>query len=116
MKRSRHATQPESVDQTALVRAVRDHLLTLGDFGHLRVYHHGPFIVIAQPGPPDDPEDDDPVMRLTPIGASQFGASFCAPAGNWEKLPVSGTLQAVLVKATTMLGPWLDADPIIDAT
>lgn len=116
MKRSRCATQPGSADQTTLVRAVRNHLTTLGDFGHLRVYHHCQFIVIAQPGTPDEPNDDDPVMRLTPLGASQFGVSFCAFAGNWEKLPISGTLHDVLAEATRMLGPWLDPDPIIDAT
>ena len=100
-------TSSAQAPQTALLEVVRAKLLALGDFGHLHVRRAKDHIVIEQPGPPDDPNDCLPVLRLTPIGGFHFGLSLYRHTGRWEKLPVSGPLATVLADAVNMLGPWL---------
>lgn len=116
MKRAPRMTPSQRVAHNALAEVVRTKLLALGDFEHLRVRRDGAHVVVEQPGPPDAPDDSDPVMRLTPIGGFRFGLSFCRRASRWEKLPVSGLLADVLAEAVQMLGPWLAPDPIIPGT
>jgi hypothetical protein len=110
MKRAPRAA-PRTDDQRrakgTLLQVARAKLLELGDFGHLVVRWHGEHMVIEHPGPPDDPEDRDAVLRLTPLGGFNFGLSLRRHTGRWEKLPVSGLLAGVLVDAVQMLGPWL---------
>src|SRR5258708_16600253 len=52
----------------ALTTVVRDKLLALGDFAHLHVRRDREHVVVEQPGPPAEPHDPAPVLRLTPIG------------------------------------------------
>jgi len=105
---ARSRLEPDPVAELARTR-----LLQLGDFAHLQVRREGPHVVIERPGPADDPEDRDPVLRLTPIGIPNFGLSLRRPPGRWEKLPISGPLADVLAEAVQLLGPWLAPDPII---
>lgn len=115
-KRPRLPTPAEQIAQNAIVEIVRTKLVALGDFRHLIVRRQDEHIVVAQPGPPEHPEDGDPVLRLTPIGGFRFGLSFRSPSGRWEKIPVSGVLANVLADAVVMLAPWLAPDPIISGT
>ena len=104
-------TATERFVQNALIDIVRAKLVALGDFGHLHVRRTDEYLLIEQPGPPEDPEDRHPVLRLTPIGGFRFGLSLHNSSGRWEMLPVSGLLADVLTDAVRMLGPWLAADP-----
>ena len=107
--RAPHRTDDEQRAKETLLHVARAKLLELGDFGHLVVRWQGEHMVIEHPGPHDDPEDRDPVLRLTPLGGFDFGLSLRRHTGRWEKLPVSGLLGAVLIDAVQMLGPWLSA-------
>ncbi len=111
MKATATKRAPRAVDQRkakdTLLQVARAKLLELGDFGHLVVRWQGEHLVIEQPGPPDDPEDRDSVLRLTPLGGFNFGLSLRRHSARWEKLPVSGLLGVVLTDAVQMLGPWL---------
>jgi hypothetical protein len=100
----------------ALTAVVRDKLLALGDFAHLHVRRDREHVVVEQPGPPDDPDDREPVLRLTPIGGFQFGLSRMRVDGRWEKMPVSGALADVLGHAVDMLGPWLVKETLLGDT
>lgn len=104
--------------QQAFADLVRERLIALGDFGHLQVRHDGQHIVVEQPGPPDDPDNRCPVMRLTPLGGLpiQFGLSFASTEGRWQRLPVSGLLADVLHSAVEMLGPYLAPDRLLSDT
>ena len=95
-----------------LVEVVREKLATLGDYSHLQIRHDGSHILVEHPGPPDDPDDALPVLRLTPLGGlpMQFGLSFASHEGRWEKLPIHGLLQDVLSEAVDTLAPYLEAD------
>ena len=113
---SRTMTPSQRAAYNAVAELVRTKLLALGDFEHLCVRRDGEHVVVEQPGPPDAPDDRDPVMRLTPIGGFRFGLSYCRHTHEWERLPVSGALADVLAEAVQMLGPWLAPDPFIPGT
>jgi hypothetical protein len=100
----------------ALTAVVRDKLLALGDFAHLHVRRDREDVIVEQPGPPDDPDEREPVLRLTPIGGFRFGLSRARDDGRWEKMPVSGVLAEVLAQAVDMLGPWLARETLIGDT
>lgn len=102
--------------ENPLLQLVRDRLLALGDYGHLRVILRGDHIVIEHPGPPDDPDDGHPVLRLSGIGGFRFGLSLFRHTGRWQPLPISGALNDVLAEAVRILGPWLARDPLFPAT
>lgn len=115
----RRPTPSEKLSRQAFADLVRARLVALGEFAHLHVHHDGQHIVVEQPGPPDDPDDREPVLRLTPLGGLpvQFGLSFASHDGSWEKLPVSGLLSDVLSQAVDMLGPYLATDnPLLGDT
>jgi hypothetical protein len=105
----RRSPRPPTARPTsdALTAIVRDKLLALGDFAHLHVRRDREDVVVEQPGPPDAPDDREPVLRLTPIGGFRFGLSRASADGRWEKMHVSGVLADVLAQAVDMLGPWL---------
>ena len=111
----RPPTSSQRLSRQAFADLVRAKLLALGDFRHLEVRHDGKHIVVAQPGPPDDPDDREPVLRLTPLGGLpvHFGLSFASHDEHWEQLPVSGLLAHVLSQALAMLGPYLAADTLL---
>jgi len=107
MKRRTPRTPTARPTSDALTAVVRDKLLALGDFAHLHVRRDREDVIVEQPGPPDDPDDREPVLRLTPIGGFRFGLSRASSNGRWEKMPVSGVLTDVLAQAVDMLAPWL---------
>jgi hypothetical protein len=95
-----------------LVDLVRSQLFALGNYEHLHVRHDGKHLLVEQPGPPDDPNDRWPVLRLTPLGGLplHFGLSFATHDQRWQKLPVTGPLADVLASAVEMLAPYLEPD------
>ena len=95
---------------------MHDKLLVLGDFAHLHVRRDREHVVVEQPASPNDPDDREPVLRLTPIGGFRFGLSYACAGGRWEKLPVSGLLPDVLAQAVDMLGPWLAKETLLGDT
>lgn len=99
-----------------LVQLVQSRLAALGDFSHLRVARRGDHIFIERAGPPDDPDDAEPVLRLSGIGNFRFGLSLRRHTGRWEPLPISGVLDDVLAEAVRIVGPWLAPDPFIPGT
>jgi hypothetical protein len=116
MKRGAARTPTDRRISDALTAVVRDKLLTLGDFAHLHVRRDREHVVVEQPGPPDDPDDREPVLRLTPIGGFRFGLSHAGADGRWEKMPVSGVLADVLAQAVDMLAPWLARETLFGDT
>lgn len=115
---ARPPTPSAKLSRQAFADLVREKLVALGDFGHLHVHHDGQHLVVEQPGPPDDPDDRQPVIRLTVLGGLpvRFGLSFASHDGRWEKLPVSGLLADVLSQAVALLGPYLAPDPLLGDT
>ncbi len=99
-----------------LVRVVRDKLLELGDFAHLFVYKAGDHLFIAHRGPPDAPDDVDPVLRITHAGQWRFGLSLRRTNGRWEPIPIAGAMFEVLADATRTFGRWLAPRPVIRET
>ena len=119
MKRAaRRPTPSDKRSRQAFADVVRTKLVALGDFGHIHAHDDGQHIVVEQPGLPDDPDDREPVLRLTPLGGLpvHFGLSFASHDGRWEKLPVSGLLADVLSQAVDMLGPYLAPDTLLGDT
>lgn len=111
----RHSPTQER-NHALLAEVVRTKLVTLGDFAHLRVRRQAEHVLIEQPGPPEAPEEHDPVLRLTPIPGFRFGLSVLHHDGRWRKLPISGVLADVLAHAVAMFGILLARDEIISAT
>lgn len=109
---ARPPTRSQILSRQAFVDLVRAKLAALGHFNHLHVRHDGQHIVIEQHGPPEDPDDRQPVFRLTPLGGLplRFGLSFATHDERWEKVPVSGLLADVLSTAVAMFGPYLATD------
>ena len=119
MRRTAKPPTPSQMrSRQAFAAVVREELVALGDFGHLNVRHDGPHIVVEQPGPPDNPDDRAPILRVTPLGGLpvHFGLSFATHDGRWEKLPVSGLLADVLAAAVEMLGPYLAPERLLGDT
>ena len=50
-----------------------------------------------------------PVARLSPLGAEQFGLSYCTRQGQWEKMPFAGPLDQMASTIIESLGPYLQA-------
>ena len=115
---ARQLTPSELRSRNAFVTVVQDKLFALGDFRHLRIRHDGQHMVVEHPGPVDTPEETVPVFRLTPLGGLpiHFGLSFATHDNRWEKLPVSGLLDAVLSSAVELLAPYLVADTLLSDT
>jgi hypothetical protein len=107
---------PATSKPDVLAELVRTRLTALGDFSHLRVVRRGDHIVIERPGPPDDPDDAEPVLRLSGIGQFRFGLSLRRHTNRWEPLPISGVLDDVLAEAVRVVGPWLARDPFFRRT
>jgi hypothetical protein len=103
-------TPPVSTTEHPLLTVVRDQLSKLGDFGHLLVVLRGDHIFIEQPGPPEDPDDTYPVLRLSSIGNFRFGLSLYLHTGRWQPVPISGTISDVLSEAIKIRGPLLERD------
>lgn len=115
MAKARHTALRTRADNP-LPQLVRERLMALGDFGHLRVALRGDHIVIEQPAPPDDPDGAHPVLRLSGIGGFRFGLSLLRHTGRWQPIPISGALNDVLAEAVQILGPWLARDPFSRGT
>jgi hypothetical protein len=116
MKRRAPRTPAERQSSDALTAVVRDKLMALGDFAHLYVRRDREHIVVELSGPPDDPVEREPVLRLTPIGGFRFGLSHAGADGRWRKMPVSGLLADVLTQAVDMLAPWLAEETLLGDT
>jgi hypothetical protein len=112
---ARHPTPSQTRGRQALADLVRVKLIALGDFGHLHIRHDGQHIVVGHPAPPDNPDDGNPVFRLTILGGLpvHFGLSFASHDGRWQKLPVSGLLGDVLSQTVEMLGPYLEPQTLL---
>jgi len=103
-------------DYALLAEVVREKLVALGDFAHLRVRRQAEHVLVEQPGPPDAPDEHDPVLRLTPIGGFRFGLSVYDHNGRWRKIPISGVVADVLTQAVAMFGPLLAPEENTSAT
>ena len=91
-------TRSAALDLERLVRARGDyaHVSVRPRAGHLNVevtHSEGERIIVA---------------RATPIGPDGFGLSFRRHTGQWEPMPISGTLQEIAEGLTTCLAPYLD--------
>jgi hypothetical protein len=102
--------------QHPLVPIVRDKLCALGDFAHLLVYRQGDHLFVAHTGPPDAPDEVDPVLRITHAGQWRFGLSLRRPNGRWHPVPVAGALFEVIAEAVRTFGPWLAPRPVLSGT
>jgi hypothetical protein len=116
MSRTSRVSAAQVLKPDPLAEITRAKLLALGDFAHLHVRRQAEHVVIEQPGPPENPADRHPVLRLTPIGGFRFGLSLHRHTDRWEKIPVSGVLADVLASAVTMFGPWLAPEPLVGGT
>jgi hypothetical protein len=112
----RRSATPSRDTQHTLVPIVRDKLCALGDFAHLLVYRQGDHLFVAHPGPPDAPDDVDPVLRITHAGQWRFGLSLRRPNGRWQPVPVAGAMFEVIAEAVRTFGPWLAPRPVFSGT
>jgi hypothetical protein len=92
---------------------VLEKLCSLGDFGHLVVYREGDHLFIAHAGPPDAPDDADPVLRISHAGQWRFGLSLRRPSGRWQPVPIAGPMVTVVAEAVQTFGSWLAPRPVI---
>lgn len=53
------------------------------------------------------------VARATPIGADEYSLGFRRHTGQWEPMPVSGTLQDIAEGLTSCLAAYLDRTNIV---
>jgi hypothetical protein len=102
--------------QHPLVPIVRDKLCALGDFAHLLVYRQGDHLFVAHAGPPEAPDDVDPVLRITHAGQWRFGLSLRRPNGRWQPVPVAGAMFEVIAEAVRTFEPWLAPRPVFSGT
>ena len=122
MKKPSRRTRPTTTSSATrdtehmLVQVAQQKLLALGDFAHLLVYRAGDHLFIAHRGPPNAPDDVDPVLRITHAGNWRFGLSLRRPNGRWEPIPIAGAMFEVLAEATRAFGPWLEPRPVIGET
>ena len=115
-KRANRPSRHSRDMQHPLVPIVRDKLASLGDFAHLAVYRQGDHLFIAHPGPPDAPDDLDPVIRITHAGHWRFGLSLRQSNGRWRPVPIAGAMYEVLGEAVRAFGPWLAPRKVIRDT
>lgn len=115
VRRVPKAAAAKALKPDLLADVARTKLLALGDFAHLHICRQAEHIVIEHPGPPEDPDDRHPVLRLTPIGGFRFGLSL-RRNNRWQQIPVSGALADVLASATAMFAPWLAPEPFLRGT
>jgi hypothetical protein len=99
--------------QHPLAMVVRDKLASQGQFAHLTVFLQGDHVFIAHRGPPDAPDDVDPVLRISHVGHWRFGLSLRRSDGRWEPVPIAGTMSEVVAEAVRTFGPWLTPREII---
>jgi hypothetical protein len=79
---------------------LREAIHGLGDYGHVRVRAlRGHLYVYAN--------EDDPVARLTPLTADQYGLSFHTHTGRWEPMPFAGKIPQVARDLVDSLGIYL---------
>lgn len=120
-------TKPTSKRATTASRALRDtrhplvpivhgKLASLGDFAHLTVYRQGDHLFIAHTGPPDAPDDVDPVLRITHAGHWRFGLSLRRHDGRWQPVPIAAAMSDVIAEAVCTFGPWLAPRELIRDT
>ncbi|HEV8246775.1 MAG TPA: hypothetical protein VGP93_13450 [Polyangiaceae bacterium] len=102
--------------QHPLVPIVRDKLANLGDFAHLVVYRNGDHVFVAHAGPPDAPDNVEPVLRITHAGQWRFGLSLRRPSGRWQPVPIAGAMFDVIAEAVRAFGPWLARRPVLSGT
>jgi hypothetical protein len=71
----------------------------LGNYSHVTVdAQRGLLYVLA---------DEEPVARLTPLGAGRYGLSFHQHTGRWEQTPFSGDLAHLAGVLVTEFGAYL---------
>lgn len=52
--------------------------------------------------------DEEPVARLTPLGAGRYGLSFRNHSGRWEPMPFAGNMQEMTQSLVSALGMYLE--------
>ena len=93
---ARLGTTPTEQEAERLQAGIR----ALGDYGHVSVRStRGHLNVFAG--------DEQPVARLTPLGAGHYGLSFMRNTGRWEPMPFSGHLADMADTVVSTLGPYL---------
>jgi hypothetical protein len=82
-----------------LVRAIQ----ALGDYSHVTVRPtRGHLNVYAG--------NEDPVARLTALGAGLYRLSFHTHTGRWEPMPFMGDTPKIAQTLVTCLAPYLEPD------
>lgn len=99
-----HTPAPTDDDAARLRREIH----ALGDFAHVTVRPARGHLVISGDG-------NDPVARLTPIGAGQYGMSFRRHTGLWEPMPFVGDLSQQANTLIAALGAYLQHDDFSDS-
>jgi hypothetical protein len=112
-KRAKTAPRSAREAQHPLAIVVQDNLARCGRFDHLTVYRQGDHVFIAHRGPPDTPDDVDPVLRITHAGHWRFGLSLRRSDGRWQPVPIAGVMSEVVAEAVRTFGPWLAQREII---
>jgi hypothetical protein len=115
MPKARTRTKTKRDTNHPLVSIVRDRLVALGAFAHLLVYRQGDHLFIAHSGPPDQPDDIDPVLRVSHAGQWRFGLSLRTSA-RWQPVPIAGALSDVVADAVRTFEPWLVVRPVFGET
>jgi len=91
------STPVSPVEADTLQRALH----ALGDYAHVAVrVERGHLNVFV--------DDGAAVVRVTPLGATQYGLSFHSHTGRWEKMPFVGELVPLAHDLIAVLGPYLE--------
>lgn len=98
MSKAKKPTAPAS--QADFVVQAQVQIRALGDYAHVTVQFRRGHGVVEN--------DEDPVARLTPLGAGLYGLSFRTHQGRWEKMPWPGPLMEMVDVLVTTLGPYLE--------
>ena len=95
-KDARYGATPTEQEAERLQAGIR----ALGDYAHVSVrLTRGHLGIFAG--------DGQPVARLTPLGAGQYGLSFMRHTGRWEAMPFSGHLADMADTVISTLSPYL---------
>jgi len=94
--KSRRGDNPSDQDAAQLQQQIR----ALGDYAHVSVRAERGHLVISS--------QRDPIARLTPLAAGQYGLSFHNHTRRWEPMPFVGNLPEQAHNIVAALGIYLE--------
>lgn len=79
--------------------SLQDRIHELGEYGHVTVTARGSQLHVRV--------DGEIIVRVEQTGSAHYALAFRNHSGQWEPMPVQGTLTEVATGVVEMLGPYL---------